>query len=57
MPNFDSSGDISSLGIRWTRWLRSFELYATGQGVRDDDKRKLSCYIVQACKFKIFSIQ
>ena len=38
--NFDSSSDISSLGIRWTRWLRLFELYATGQGVRNNEQKK-----------------
>ena len=27
IPNFDSSGDVSNLGIPGTRWLRSFELY------------------------------
>ncbi|CAG2198052.1 unnamed protein product [Mytilus edulis] len=35
--NFDVSGD--RLGQSWTRWLRSFELYATGKGV-DDKKQK-----------------
>ena len=40
IPNFDSSGDTSNLGIRWTRWLRSFELYAAGQGVTDAEQKK-----------------
>ncbi|CAG2188160.1 unnamed protein product [Mytilus edulis] len=35
--NFDVSGD--RLGQSWTRWLRGFELYATGKGV-DDKKQK-----------------
>ena len=39
IPNIDSSGDISSLGIRWTRWLGSFELYATGR-VKDAEQKK-----------------
>ena len=40
IPNFDSSGDTSNLGIRWTRWLRSFELYVEGQGVTDAGQKK-----------------
>ena len=38
IPNFDLSGDTNKLGIRWTRWLRSFELYAAGQGVMDAEQ-------------------
>lgn len=47
IPNFDSSGDISNLGIRWTRWLRSFELYATGQGVKDPEQKNCAGLSVQ----------
>ncbi|CAC5361422.1 unnamed protein product [Mytilus coruscus] len=36
--NFDVSGD--RLGQSWTRWLRSFELYATGKGVSDKKQKK-----------------
>lgn len=36
--NFDVNGD--RLGLSWTRWLRSFELYATGKGVSDKKQKK-----------------
>lgn len=30
---FDCHGDPSTLGTRWTRWLKSFELFADAQGL------------------------
>ena len=36
--NFDVNGD--KLGQSWTRWLRSFELYATGKAVSDKKQKK-----------------
>jgi len=40
---FDCYGDASTLGTRWTRWLKSFELFADAQGLiitEDSDKNK-----------------
>ena len=37
---FDTEGDQNSLGLRWTRWLRSFELYAEGKGVKDAGQKR-----------------
>ncbi|CAG2251480.1 unnamed protein product [Mytilus edulis] len=37
---FDVGNDINSLGQRWTRWLRSFNLYATGKGVVEAQQKK-----------------
>ena len=33
LSKFDPPGDKNSVGIRWTRWVRSFELFAEGKGV------------------------
>jgi hypothetical protein len=33
-------GDRSTFGFRWTHWLRSFELYAEGKGVKDAAQKK-----------------
>ena len=54
---FDSSDDISSLSIRWTRWLQSFELYATGQGVKDAEQKKGCCYIELVFQYWTYSTQ
>jgi len=35
IPSFDVGNDINSMGQRWTRWLRSLNLYATRKGVVD----------------------
>ena len=40
IPSFDVGNDINSMGQRWTRWLRSFNLYATGKGVVDLAQKK-----------------
>jgi hypothetical protein len=40
IPSFDVGNDINSMGQRWTRWLRSFNLYATGKGVVDPAQKK-----------------
>ena len=40
---FDCHGDASTLGTRWTRWLKSFELFADAQGLiisTDSDTNK-----------------
>ena len=40
ISKFDPSGDVSNLGIRWERWMRSFQLFATGRGVKEAEQRK-----------------
>jgi len=40
VPKFDANGDISSVGMRWTRWKRGFELFAVGKGVNNLDQKK-----------------
>jgi hypothetical protein len=40
IPSFDVGNDINSMGQRWTRWLGSFNLYATGKGVVDPAQKK-----------------
>lgn len=36
---FDCS-DSSGIAARWERWLRSFELFVTGKGVKDNNQKK-----------------
>ena len=33
LPKFDCFGSASNVGPRWTRWLKSFELFADGKGL------------------------
>ena len=33
VPKFDPFGEPSTLGLRWTRWLSGFELFADGKGL------------------------
>lgn len=33
-------GDRSTLGFRWKRWIRSFELFAEGRGVTEAAQKK-----------------
>ena len=40
VPKFYANGDLSSVGTRWTRWKRGFELFAVGKGVNNLDQRK-----------------
>jgi archaeosine-15-forming tRNA-guanine transglycosylase len=37
---FDANGDINSMGPRWNRWKRGFELFALGKGVVDPEQKK-----------------
>ena len=30
--SFDTKGDISSLGLRWKKWKRGFELFFVARG-------------------------
>ena len=36
---FDCS-ETAGIFARWERWLRAFELFAAGKGVKNHDKRK-----------------
>lgn len=33
LPKFECYSDPAALGLRWTRWLASFELFADGKGL------------------------
>ncbi|KAH3713047.1 hypothetical protein DPMN_072811 [Dreissena polymorpha] len=37
---FDVGPDLSTLGFRWTRWLRSFELYTYRKDIASNAQRK-----------------
>ena len=37
---FNPHGDPSNVGIAWQRWLRGFELYAAGRGVKNADQKR-----------------
>ena len=36
---FDCS-ETAGISARWERWLRAFELFATGKGVKNVDQKK-----------------
>lgn len=40
ISSFEVGTDRSTCGFRWTRWFRSFELYADGKGVTNHAQRK-----------------
>ena len=40
MQPFDPTGDPTSIGNRWKRWIRAFELYSDGKGVTNDNQKK-----------------
>jgi hypothetical protein len=40
VPKFYANGDLSSVGTRWTRWKRGFELFAVGKGVNNLHQKK-----------------
>lgn len=37
---FDIHGEPTSVGQRWRRWIRSFELYKDGKGIQNADQAK-----------------
>ena len=39
IPNFDCTGDPTSLGTHWNKWIRSFKFFLTAKGV-DSAKQK-----------------
>ncbi|CAC5368428.1 unnamed protein product [Mytilus coruscus] len=40
IPKFDANGEINSIGPRWNRWKRGFELFAVGKGVVEAEQKK-----------------
>lgn len=40
IPMFDTKSDPTQLGIKWTQWRRSFELYVTAKGVTDMKQKR-----------------
>ena len=40
LPNFDVSGTVSQVSLRWTKWLRSFEYMVDGKGITDFGRRR-----------------
>lgn len=52
---FDNTGDQTSLGQRWTTWMKSFNYFATGSGVTDKaQKRALLLHMVGPSVQEIF---
>ena len=40
ISNFDVHGDPATVGARWKKWKRSFELFVVGKGVQDSAQKK-----------------
>lgn len=40
ISNFDIHGNLTTVGARWKKWKRSFELCVVGKGVKTQRKRK-----------------
>ena len=40
ITNFDIHGDPTTVGARWKKWKRSFELFVVGKGVQDAAQKK-----------------
>lgn len=40
IDKFEPHGDVNSVGIRWTRWARAFELFAVGKGIVNPAQKK-----------------
>lgn len=40
IPRFNCNEDISTLGIKWKKWKRSFEIYINAKGITDDLRKK-----------------
>ena len=40
ITNFDIYGDPTTVGARWRKWKRSFELFVVGKGVQDAVQKK-----------------
>lgn len=40
ISNFDVTGDVTSIGPRWTRWKRALQYYVVGKGITDPKQKK-----------------
>jgi len=40
LPQFDCSGDPTSITPRWKRWKKAFQFYIDGKGVQNNDQKK-----------------
>ena len=40
ISNFDIHGDPTTVGARWKKWKRSFELFVVGKGVQNAAQKK-----------------
>jgi hypothetical protein len=39
VPNFDCHGEAATVGTRWSRWLKAFNFYIDGKGVKDNEQK------------------
>ncbi|XP_038053949.1 uncharacterized protein LOC119726365 [Patiria miniata] len=51
---FNPHGDPSNVGIAWQRWLRSFELYAVGRGVKNAEQKR--ALLLHLCRTEVQDI-
>ena len=40
ISNFDMHGDPTTVGARWKKWKRSFEIFVVGKGVQNAAQKK-----------------
>lgn len=40
VPPFDCLGDQTTVGVRWKKWKRAFELFIEGKGIKDAKQKK-----------------
>lgn len=46
-PPFDATGDPSTVGSRWTKWLARFNIYLLSKGITGEEK-KLAVLLMRA---------
>lgn len=39
ISTFDVHGDPTTVGVRWKKWKRSFELFVVGKGMEDAEQK------------------
>jgi hypothetical protein len=53
--NFDPHGDPANVGLRWEKWIRNFNSYATASGVQNvEQKRQLLLHCAGSAVQDIF---
>ena len=40
IPHFECHGDPTTIGARWKKWRRAFELFVEGKGIKDNGQKK-----------------